>query len=125
MQLAISKGIQEFLEMTPEERLAHLERTFAILTRLALSVDERMDEHRSALETLRETDANDEARIAALADAHIRLEALVAKFVEWQKGADERARQNQAWLDRHREVHKRIDAKLARLAAALEERDEH
>ena len=77
--------------MSTEERLSRLENAFVTLTRLAESMDERMDQHLDWINQPGEAQANADARIAALANAQIhaeermvRVETALATLVEAQ-----------------------------------------
>lgn len=83
--------------MSTEERVVRLENAFVNLTRLAESLDERLNTQLSWINSLGEAQANSEAKIAALADAQIKTEdALVrlaeahTKLAESQAHADQR-----------------------------------
>jgi len=83
--------------MSTEERLARLENAFVTLTRLAESLDERLNTQLTWVNSLGEAQANSEVKIAALADAQIKTEeALVrlaethAKLAESQAHTDQR-----------------------------------
>jgi peptidoglycan hydrolase CwlO-like protein len=64
--------------MSNEERLTNLEEFNRLIMQWARSAEERMDELRAA-------QANSEAKIAALADAQIRTESVVAALGEQMK----------------------------------------
>ena len=65
--------------MSTEERLSRLENAFVTLTRLAESLDERLNTQLSWINELGAAQANSEARIAALADAQIHTEGRMAR----------------------------------------------
>lgn len=80
--------------MTTEERLLRLENSFSSLSELAAkseantaqlielarNADERMDDHEKWINELGAAQANSEARIAALADAQIKTEAVITSL---------------------------------------------
>ena len=68
--------------MGTEGRVARLENAFLTLTRLAESLDERMNTQLSWINMLGEAQANSEGKIAALADAQIRTEDALIKLTE-------------------------------------------
>ena len=68
--------------MSTEERVARLENAFVNLTRLAESLDERLNTQLSWINSLGEAQANSEARIAALADAQIKTEDALVRLAE-------------------------------------------
>jgi hypothetical protein len=68
--------------MSTEERLARLENAFVNLTRLAESLDERLNTQLSWINSLGEAQANSEAKIAALADAQIKTEGALVRLAE-------------------------------------------
>jgi len=65
--------------MSTEERVARLENAFVNLSRLAESLDERLNTQLSWINLLGEAQANSEAKIAALADAQIKTEDALVK----------------------------------------------
>jgi peptidoglycan hydrolase CwlO-like protein len=76
--------------MSTEERLAQLENAFVTLTRLAESLDDRLNTQLSWINSLGEAQANSEAKIAALADAQIKTEEALARLAEAQAHTDQR-----------------------------------
>jgi chromosome segregation ATPase len=68
--------------MSTEERLVRLENAFVNLTRLAESLDERLNTQLSWINSLGEAQANSEAKIAALADAQIKTEDALVRLAE-------------------------------------------
>ena len=96
--------------MSTEQRLLGLENAFVTITRLAESMDGRMDQHQAWINQLGEAQANTDARIAALADAQIhteermaRVETALASLAEAQartEGALTKLAEAQAHTDR-------------------------
>ena len=82
--------------MSTEERLARLENAFVNLTRLAESLDERLNTQLSWINLLGEAQTNSEAKIAALADAQIKTEDALVKLTE----AHTKLAESQAHTDR-------------------------
>lgn len=83
--------------MSTEERLVRLENAFVILTRLAESMDGRLNTQLGWINSLgesqvrlEEAQANTEVKIAALADAQIRTEEALARLAEAQAHTDQR-----------------------------------
>ncbi len=106
--------------MNVEERLARVEQAFVTLTELAVRADERMDSHDRSFNEL-------DTKIAALTDAQIKTEAVLAKLAETQERTDVRLAEMQertdAKLVKLAEAQERTDAALARLAQAQERTD--
>jgi chromosome segregation ATPase len=70
------------MTMSTEGRVARLENAFVNLTRLAESLDERLNTQLSWINSLGEAQANSEAKIAALADAQIKTEDALVRLAE-------------------------------------------
>jgi chromosome segregation ATPase len=68
--------------MSTEERFARLENAFLTLTRLAESLDDRLNTQLTWINSLGEAQANSEAKIAAVADAQIKTEDALVKLAE-------------------------------------------
>jgi polyhydroxyalkanoate synthesis regulator phasin len=64
--------------LSTEDRVAQLESAFVTLTRLVQNHGERFDTHMAWINQLGEAQVNSEQKIAALIDAQIRTEAVVA-----------------------------------------------
>jgi peptidoglycan hydrolase CwlO-like protein len=93
--------------MSTPERLVRLENAFVDLTRLAESLDERLNTQLSWINSLGEAQANSEAKIAALADAQIKTENALAGLAEAHgKLADSQAKlaDSQAHTDQRLDV---------------------
>lgn len=110
--------------MSTEERLVRLENAFATLTRLAESMDSRLNTQLSWINSLGEAQANSDAKIAALVDAQIRTEEaqvrteeVLLRLAEAQAHTDQR-------LDELAKAQIKTQEALARLAEAQSRRDE-
>ena len=68
--------------MGDDERLANLQEFARLMMQWARRAEERFEEFREGMNELRAAQANSEAKIAALADAQIRTEAVVAALGE-------------------------------------------
>jgi chromosome segregation ATPase len=86
--------------MSAEERLARLENAFVNLTRLAESLDDRLNTQPSWINSLGEAQANSEAKIAALADAQIKTEGALVRLAE----AHTKLAESQAHTDQRLDV---------------------
>jgi predicted nuclease with TOPRIM domain len=65
-----------------DERLNNLQEFAGLMMQWARRAEERFEEFREGMNELRAAQANSEARIAALADAQIRTEAVVSTLGE-------------------------------------------
>jgi len=75
--------------MSTEERLARLENAFVNLTRLAESLDDRLNTQLSWINSLGEAQANSEAKIAVLVEAQANSEAKIAALADAQIKTEE------------------------------------
>lgn len=94
------------LQADQHRRVKGLEESFVLLTTLVRSQNEGMDEVRAAA-------ADADARIAALADAHIRTEDALARLTERMDGLAER-------VDRLGEHVNQLTERVDRIAAVVE-----
>lgn len=68
--------------MADDERIANLQEFAGLMMQWARRAEERLEEFREGMNELRAAQANSEAKIAALADAQIRTEAVVSALGE-------------------------------------------
>jgi septal ring factor EnvC (AmiA/AmiB activator) len=108
--------------MNTDERLARVEEAILILTRLAQGLDERMDTHLTWINSLGEAQANSDAKIAALTNAQIKTEEVLARLGEAQSHTDQRLNALVSHTDQRlnalADAQIRTEEALARLAAA-------
>ena len=71
--------------MADDERLNNLQEFAGLMMQWARRAEERFEEFREGMNELRAAQANSEAKIAALADAQIRTETVVAALGERMK----------------------------------------
>jgi len=114
--------------MSTEERLTRVEDAFVTLTRLAQSLDERLNTQLTWINSLGAAQANSEAKIEALTDAQIRTEATLAEAQAKTEAALARLAEMQARTDRKvealAEAQAKTEAALVRLAESQSHTDQ-
>ena len=79
--------------MSVEQRLIRVEDAFVNLTKLAQTVDGRLDEIDQGLTSLADAQENSERKIAALVDAQLKTEGALVRLAKAQESSEHRIAQ--------------------------------